>query len=260
MRRAHRSTPFGTACASTSAQRIALDWPPRGELDATVDVYHAVRSQLTSVDCQKTDTHGKASLSFKASKNGLYTIRVAALASSQLATFTLEVFLPTPAVGPPGSPLPSGGANGQVDRIQNINAAYSFTMHAGVSYLINLANETEGACVCGALFAPGTNSFQKKAKLERRSSLLHISCGGYRLFTPGPGEGGRYSFEITPRISHAASSASTCRSLPPDPPKPRPGLGWATTPTRRASRRPRRAACCAYIASTSPATRTSRSG
>ena len=39
------------------------------------------------------------------------------------------------------------GVNGQVDRIQNVNAAYSFTLRAGVSYLINLANRTEGACV-----------------------------------------------------------------------------------------------------------------
>jgi hypothetical protein len=178
-----------------SAQRIAFNLAAAGELDATIDIYHAVRSQLLSVDCQKTESHGKASLSFKASKNGLYLIRVAALASSQRAPFTLEVFLPTPAVEPPGLSLPSGGVNGQVDRIQNINAAYSFTMRAGVSYLINLANKTEDACVSGALFAPGTRSF------EGGSSLLRVSCGGYRLFTPGPGQGGRYSFEVTPRTS-----------------------------------------------------------
>jgi hypothetical protein len=64
-----------------------------------------------------------------------------------------------------------------------------------VSYLINLANRTEGACVSGGLFAPGTSSF------EEGSPLLSIHCGGYRLFTPGPGEGGRYSFQVTPRTS-----------------------------------------------------------
>ncbi len=86
-------------------------------------------------------------------------------------------------MGRPGATLPPGGINGQVDRIQNINAAYSFTMRAGVSYLINLANKTEGACVSGALFAPGTRSF------EEGSPLLHIGCGGYRLFTPRPRPG-----------------------------------------------------------------------
>jgi hypothetical protein len=179
-----------------SAERIALDLAAAGELDSTVDVYHAVRSQLQSVDCQETEAHGKAALSFKASKNGLYLIRVAALENSQLAPFTLEVFLPTPAVGPPGAPLPTGGISGKVDRIQNINAAYAFTMHSGVSYLINLANRTKGACVSGALFAPSTSSFEGEAPLVR------IGCGGYRLFTPGPGQGGLYSFEVTPRSSY----------------------------------------------------------
>jgi hypothetical protein len=181
---------------ASNAERVALDLTAGGELDGTVDVYHAVRSQMQSVQCQQTEAHGKASLSFKASKNGLYLIRVAALQNSQQANFTLEVFLPTPAVGPPGAALPSGGINGQVDRIQNINAAYAFTMHSGVSYLINLANRTKGACVSGALFAPSTNSFEGEAP------LLRIGCGGYRLFTPGPGQGGRYSFELTPRGSY----------------------------------------------------------
>ena len=69
---------------------------------------------------------------------------MAALPTSQLAAFTLNVFQPTPAIAPPGPRLPSAGANGQVDRIQNSNAAYSIVMHAGVSYLVNLVNETKG--------------------------------------------------------------------------------------------------------------------
>ncbi len=201
-----------------SAERIALDLAAGGELDSTVDVYHAVRSQLQSVDCQQTEAHGKAALSFKASKNGLYLIRVAALESSQLANFTLEVFLPTPAVGPPGAPLPSGGINGKVDRIQNINAAYAFTMHAGVSYLINLANKTDGACVSGALFAPNTSSFEEGAP------LTHIGCGGYRLFTPGPGQGGVYSFEVTPRASYRGVQRFHLQVAPAGPAETAPGL------------------------------------
>ncbi len=181
----------------SSSERIALDLSAAGVLDGTIDVYHALRSQLTSVACQATDSEGKASLSFSAARNGLYYIRVAARIGSQLAPFTLEVFLPTPAVAPPGLPLPAGGVAGQVDRVQNINAAYSWTMHSGISYLINLANKTRRACVSGALFAPHTTSF------EEGSPLLSIHCGGYRLFTPGPGQGGRYSFELTPRESQS---------------------------------------------------------
>jgi hypothetical protein len=175
-----------------SAEQISVDLEAGGALDATVDVYHAVRSEVGRVECDRTDKQGKASLSFKAAKNGLYLIRVAALENSQLATFKLNVFLPTPAVRPPGAPLPSGGAGGQVDPIQNVNAAFAVTLHSGVSYLINLANEHEGGCVHGALFRPGTHSF------ETGSPVLHIGCGGYRLFTPGAGQGGLYSFEVTP--------------------------------------------------------------
>jgi hypothetical protein len=181
---------------SSNVQRIAINLAAAGKLEAAVDVYHLQRSQLQSVTCQQTESHGKASVSFKASKNGVYEVRVAALQGSQLASFSLEVFLPTPAVEPPGPQLPSGGASGAVDRVQNINAAYSFTLHSGVSYLINLANETEGGCVTGQLFAPGTTSFEDGSSIDR------ISCGGYRLFTPAAGQGGRYSFEVTPRSSY----------------------------------------------------------
>ena len=183
--------------SSTSAQRIGIELAAAGKLDATVDVYRAVRSELTPVACEQTEEEGKSSLTFRGRKNSVYEIRVAALANSQLAGFTLSVFLPTPAVRPPGLPLPAGGASGRVDRIQNVNAAYSLSLHAGVSYIISLANRTKhGACPSAALFAPGTTSF------EGGSALLRITCGGYRLFTPGPGEGGRYSMEITPRTRH----------------------------------------------------------
>jgi hypothetical protein len=186
-----------------AAQRVAFDLAAAGALDATIDVYHAVRSQLISVGCQQTESKGKASFSFKAAKNGLYDVRIAALQGSSLDKFTLEAFLPTPAVQPPGPPLPAAGISGQVDRIQNINAAYAVTMHAGVSYMISLANETKGGCVSGALFAPGTSSFGNEEEEEGAgSSVLQIRCGGYQLFTPGPGQGGRYSFEVTPRLSH----------------------------------------------------------
>lgn len=178
-----------------ASQRIAIELAAEGALEATVDVYRVMRSQLVPVACHRTGSQGKSSLTFHAEENATYEIRVAAIAGSKNAGFTLAVFLPTPAIGPPGRPLPGRGANGQVDRIQNVNAAYSVVMHTGVSYLIILANETPGACVSASLFAPGTNSF------EGSSAVSRIRCSGYRLFTPRPGESGRYSIEITPRES-----------------------------------------------------------
>jgi hypothetical protein len=208
-----------------SAQRVGFDLAASGTLDATIDVYHAVRSQLISIGCQQTEGQGKASISFKAAKNGVYDIRVAALQSSTLAPFTLEAFLPTPAVQPPGAPLPASGVSGHVDHIQDINAAYAVTMHAGVSYLISLANETEGACVSGSLFGPGTTSFGSEEEEGGSSSaLLQIHCGGYRLFTPGPGQGGRYSFEITPRLSNRHVQRFHLQIAPAGPAETAPGL------------------------------------
>jgi hypothetical protein len=186
-----------TLHTGASAQRIGVELAAAGKLDATVDVYRAVRSSLSEVRCQQTEEEGKAALTFRAAKNAVYEIRVAALTDSQLAGFALSVFLPTPAVAPPGAPLPAGGVSGHVDRIQNINAAYAVTLHAGVSYMIGLANETKhGACPRARLFAPGTGSF------EGAQALAGIECSGYQLFTPGPGMGGRYSIEITPRAEH----------------------------------------------------------
>jgi hypothetical protein len=213
-----------------AAHRIAINLAASGALDATVAVFHAVRSERSSVTCERTDSTGKASLSFGATKNGLYYIRVAALQNSQLAPFTLEVFMPTPAVRPPGSPLPGAGISGQVDRTQNVNAAYSIVMHAGVSYLINLATETKGACVTGALFAPGTTSFVAEGEEGEEGgggssgALFHIDCGGYHLFTPRADQGGRYSFELTPNLSRKGIQRFRLQVAPAGPAETAPGL------------------------------------
>ncbi len=197
----------GSGCAGTSehtvwyafrapaAERVALNLAAGGALDAGVDVFHAIRSELQRLQCQRTDSEGHVALTFNASRNGLYYIRVASLPASQLSSFTLELFLPTPAVSPPGPRLPASGVSGQVDRIQNINAAYSVVMHTGVSYLISLADRTSHACVTAELFGPGTSSF------EGASPLRTVHCGGYALFTPGAGEGGLYSIQVTPSTS-----------------------------------------------------------
>jgi hypothetical protein len=203
---------------TTNAERVAVELAAGGSLDGTVDVYKAVRSQLEPVTCARTEEEGKASLSFKAKKNTLYDIRVAAFPNSQLAGFTLNVFQPTPAVAPPGPRLPAGGVSGQVDRIQNSNAAYSVSLHAGVSYLINLANETKGGCVNGALFPPGTSSF------EGASARFRLDCGGYRLFTPGPGKGGLYSFEVTPSLERKGEQRFHLQVAPANSTQTAPGL------------------------------------
>ena len=212
---------------TTSAERVAVELAAGGTLDGTVDVYKAVRSQLEPVACAQTEEEGKASLSFKAKKNTIYDIRVAALPNSQLAGFTLNVFQPTPAVAPPGPRLPAGGVSGQVDRIQNINAAYSVSLHAGVSYLINLANETQGGCVSGALFPPGTTLLRRRlralARGLRRLPAVHPRPGQGRALQlrghPEPRTQGRAALSPAGRAGEqhadragAARSATTARA------------------------------------------------
>lgn len=210
---------YSLQASATAVQRVAVELAAAGKLDAAVTIYKAVRSEFLQVACERTDEEGKASLTFRTEKKALYDIRVAALQGSQQAGFTLSVFLPTPAVTPPGLPLPASGASGRVDRIQNVNAAYALNLRAGVSYLINLTTETRrGACVSGALFAPGTRSF------ENGRSRLQIECGGYRLFTPGPGRGGRYSFELTPREDFTGIQRFHLQVAPAGPDETSPGI------------------------------------
>ncbi len=210
---------YSFRASASAAQRVGVELAAQGNLDAVVSVFRVVRSELTEVECEPTGEEGKASLTFRAAKSALYDIRVAAKAGSQLAGFALSVFLPTPAVAPPGTPLPARGASGQVDRIQNINAAYALTLHAGASYLINLTNVTRhGACVTGQLFGPGTSSF------EDASALVQVQCSGYRLFTPGPGQGGRYSFELTPNTSFTGVQRFHLQVAPAGPDETSPGI------------------------------------
>ena len=105
-------------------------------------------------------------------------------------------------------------------------------MHAGVSYLISLANETEGACVSGALFAPGTKSFggeeEEGASCRTAAASTAAATGCSR---PRPGKGGRYSFEITPRLSHRG-----VQTLPPAGRPRGPGRNGSRADARRTTR------------------------
>jgi hypothetical protein len=213
---------YSVHASSSAKQRLAVELVAGGKLDASVEVFRAVRSQLEGEQCETTNEEGKASLTFEAQKNAVYDIRVAAEQSSQLAGFTLNVFVPTPEVAPPGLPLPAGGSSGHVDRIQNVNAAYAVTLHAGVSYLVNMVNRTgHGRCLSGELFSPGTRSFQAGR------AVLNIDCGGYTLFTPGPGRGGVYSFEVTPDPGYVGNQRFRVQIAPAASDETAPGIALA---------------------------------
>jgi hypothetical protein len=201
-----------------AAERVALQVAAGGKLDAVVDVYLAQRSQVQGVACDETDAQGMAATSFTAAAGATYLIRVAALADSSPGGFTLDAFVPQRPATPPGPQLGAAGVDGVLDRVQNTTRAFSTTMVAGRGYRINLADETEPGCVSLSLYGPGTRSF------DDGTPVLRIHCGGYRLFTPGPGATGRYSFLVTPAPNIRGPQRFHLQTAPAGPADTAPGL------------------------------------
>ena len=172
--------------------RIVVRLRAAGDLDAVVDAFRRTRSQLTGAGCDFTDEQGEGGLSIRARKGDSILIRVGQRFSSVPGEFRLEVFAPQPGARPPGPALPVRGARGEVDPLQNEDDAYSRRLVAGTTYRVNLSTGAEG-CAGLEIHPPGTSSFEDGDPVRR------LSCGGYTVFTPGPGESGRYSFRVVSR-------------------------------------------------------------
>lgn len=168
---------------------VVVNLAAAGRLDASITVYRLDRSQTTEVACDDGNTRGQASLRFRTEVGGEYLVRVGQRANSVAGTFSLEVFLPRADAVPPGPHLRAGGVTGALDTVFDPNDAYSAILRAGRTYRVNLVSRGS-SCVDLSIFAPGTRSF------DGAPPVAQASCGGYRLFTPGPGEGGRYSFRL----------------------------------------------------------------
>jgi hypothetical protein len=122
-----------------------------------------------------------------------YLIRIEQRANSVPGTFRLAVFRPQPAPRAPGARLPSRGASGVLDSVENTADAYRVRLRAGVSYRANLAVGRD-RCAALAIFAPGTRSFEGAGPVRR------APCDGYLLFTPD--RAGTYSLLVSaaPRL------------------------------------------------------------
>jgi hypothetical protein len=173
-----------------SEDAIVLRFDAAGDLDATLDVFRRIRSQLESVDCQQTDRRGQAGMRFRPVRGGRYLIRVSQRAGSVAGRFRLDVFAPVPAPRPPGERLRARGASRTLDSLQDTSDAWSFRMRAGTTYRLNLA---AGPCMSLLVYPPGTSSF------DNDSPVGSAGCDGYLLFTPAAGESGRYSLVVQAR-------------------------------------------------------------
>jgi hypothetical protein len=208
-------------------ERIAVQLDANGDLDAVVDVFQRTRSQLSSVSCDTTDDQGKAGVNFGAKKGSTYLIRVAQRANSVAGTFSLDVFVPQPAPGPPGRQLGPAGAGATLDRLQHTADAWAVTLREGVTYRFNFVSRSD-ACVLGALYPPGTKDF------ESADPVFRARCNRYSLFTPGAGEGGRYSIDVTASTSRAPQPyhVQVVRAGPDDT---SPGIGIGNLARHRGS-------------------------
>jgi hypothetical protein len=187
------------ACASSTGsvwysvtgqgRRIVLGFQAGGDLDAVVTVFRAVRSQLSEVACDTSDEHGVAGLDFAAADGQRYLIRVARQSLSEPGPFTLSLRQASPPATPPGARLPARGVRRTLDRVLNTSDAWRVTMRAGRSYRVNL-NTPNDACVRYGLYGPNTTDFDEESPVRFRS------CRGYLVYTPRPGEGGRYTIRV----------------------------------------------------------------
>src|SRR5919202_1746914 len=181
------------AFTATGNERVVARLQAAGDLDAQVTVFLRQRSQTQEIDCDATDADGLAQVSFTTRAGASYLIRVEQRANSVPGTFRLAVFRPQPAPRAPGVRLPSRGANGILDSVENTADAYRTRLRAGLSYRVNAA-VPRGSCAALSIFAPGTKSF------DRDSPVRRAPCDGYVLFTPD--RSGTYSLLVSaaPRL------------------------------------------------------------
>jgi hypothetical protein len=181
---------FSFTVSSSRDLLVALD--AAGDMDATLELFLRERSQLTSLNCQRTDRRGQATIDADATAGASYLVRVAPLANSVADSFALRVALPEEPARPPGERLPEAGTSGQVDRFANPDDAWSTRMNQGRIYRINLVTVGRG-CVQVALYAAGNFGGQAERTL---------SCDDHTVFTAPTS--GRYTLHVrAPRASRA---------------------------------------------------------
>ena len=151
-------------------------------VDGVAVVLRRVGTRLRPVTCRQTGGSGRATVPFAATRGVTYYVVVGQPEDSDAGTFTLRGVAAAPAERFPGRALPARGARATLNGLTNVNDIWRFYMARGTSYRISYASSG-----CARL----------RLRLANRAApLLELGCRGYRVFTPGPGGGGRYAFEV----------------------------------------------------------------
>lgn len=151
-----------------------------GERDGVVAAFRRSRNDLHTVGCAATNRDGKASLGFATKADADYLIVVGDKSGSGPGDFTLT-FRPGDAPERlPGRSLPQRGAHTSVHGLTDVNDVWSVRLRRGTMYRVAFSSQ------------PCANATLRRGSV----TLLHLGCGGYATFTPGPDGGGRYSLEV----------------------------------------------------------------
>ena len=180
---------------------IALD--ADGDMDAVVDVYVRERSQITPIDCRRTNRRGGATLDLDAAAGTNYLIRVAALTNSVADRFRLRVVEPDRPADFPGPRLPRRGVSAAVDRIANPDDAWSVRLRRGVGYRLNLVS-TGGRCASVDFHRPQGGDIVRQLRCDAHTVYVPPSSGLHTLHVVAP----RASRERVPyrlRVGRAAA-------------------------------------------------------
>jgi hypothetical protein len=203
--------------------RIVVSVAAHGKLDLVVDVFKQVRSQTESQTCDVSDDNGNAATEFNAAAGDDYLIRVGERSGSESNTFSLNVSAPIAPAQPPGKALHAAGVTRTLDRFQNPDDAWSYRFRVGVSYRIHLSSHDDHCTAQAAIFEPGTRSFADDDRI-----MAEMRCGQYRLFTPGPGQGGRYSLRVLANRNISGAQHYHLQVAPAGPDDTAPGLALRT--------------------------------
>ena len=177
----------------------ALD--AEGDLDAAIDVYARVRSQLSSVACRQTNRHGAATLDFDVQQGTAYLIRVAALPNSANDRFRLRVVEPDRPASFPGPRLPRRGIAAAVDRIANPDDAWSVRLKRGVAYRVNLVS-TGARCAIVDFHRPAGGDVVRRLRCDKHTVFVPPSSGLHTLHVMAP-RGSRVRIPYRLRVARA---------------------------------------------------------
>jgi hypothetical protein len=170
---------------AADSRSIAIALDADGDLDAVVDVFLRERSQITPVDCRRTNRRGALTFELDADRGASYLVRVASRGNSVDGGFRLRVIEPERPASFPGPRLPRRGVNTFVDRLANPDDAWSVRLQRGVAYRMNLVSSS-GRCALVEFHEPGGGEIVRRMRCDAHTVYVPDASGVYTLHVQAP--------------------------------------------------------------------------